>query len=379
MGSPFQVSTREGEDRSSPARELCPVEKVDHLGRPCRHVALAEVKGDPAGQIHLARGHDRHEPRVLADLGRGEHLVHALELDQRVTVEPVHHLTGSECVGGKTLAAKDLLVSIAHGPALDQVHQRVGQEGRVHTQVLFVSEVRAQGLEQGPQGKGDTAAVLDDRCHVGCDLIEHLVDRPSVEIDEFFRRVNEHVEARHAHKGVPKGARGLCVDLSHDKGSLFHRLPGNIDGRPEAAVACLVGRRDLDKGHIDRDLSGFDQPGDSGERAWNQIDPARCNRLAGHPAGEEGLQAILLGMKLLQGDGIAQAHDLDQLQVTEIAGLRGHQVLDQRPRFCHAGADEDAHPGLDPLQHLFRRDDPILPVRVSPLFHWRTPVVVGRP
>jgi hypothetical protein len=121
-------------------------------------------------------------------------------------------------------------------------------------------------------------------------------------------------------------------------------------------------RRDLDDGDIHRQLAAFDQPRDGGKSAGNQVYPAGGDRLAGHPAGEEGLQPVFVGPQLFQGDGIPEAQDLDQGQVLKVQGVRGHQALDQGAGFGGAGSQKNVHARFDASQGLVRRGLFFVPV-----------------
>jgi len=126
-------------------------------------------------------------------------------------------------------------------------------------------------------------------------------------------------------------------------------------------VPPLVGRGDLDDGHVDANGAGLEEPGDPREAARDQIDPACRDGFACHPAGVERLEAVFPRVPLVDGDRVAEAHELDQLEVLQVSPVRGHEVLDEGPRFGHPRAEEDGHAGLDLLQHLIGLDDPVFP------------------
>ena len=98
-----------------------------------------------------------------------------------------------------------------------------------------------------------------------------------------------------------------------------------------------------------------------GEAARDEIDPARRNGFACHPAGVERLEAVFSRIALVDGDRVAEAHELDQLEVLQVSPVRGHELFDEGPRLGHPRAEKDRHAGLDLFQHLIRLDDPVFP------------------
>jgi len=231
----------------------------------------------------------------------------------------------------------------------------------VDAEVLLLPQVAGQGLVDGPDGEGQAAAVLDDGRDVRGDPVVGLRDGPAGQVDRGLLRLDEEVEIVDVHEGVADRPGDAGVDLRHDERCLFHGVAGHVDAESEARVPLFVGRGDLDDGRVDADGARLEEPGDPGKPARDQIHPARRDGVARHPAGVERLEPVLLRVALVDGDRVAEAHELDQLEVLEVPPLRGHEVPDEGARLGHPRAEEDRHAGPDLLQHGLGIDDPVFP------------------
>jgi len=231
----------------------------------------------------------------------------------------------------------------------------------VDAEVLLLPEVAGQGLVEGPDGEGQAAAVFHDGGDVAGDPVIGLRDGPAGQVDRGLLGLHEKVEIVDVHEGVPDRPGDAGVDLRHDERRLFHGVAGHVDPQPETGVSLLVRRRDLDDGRVDVDGARLEEPGDPREAARDEVHPARRDGVAGHPSGVEGLEAVLLRVALVDGDRVAEAHELDQLEILQIPAVRGHELPDECARLGHPRSEEDGHAGPDPLQHLLGLDDPVFP------------------
>ncbi len=100
------------------------------------------------------------------------------------------------------------------------------------------------------------------------------------------------------------------IDLADYQGGLFHCLPGYVYCGPEAAIARLVRRCDLDKGCVDPDGSGFNEVRDSGKGGRDKIHTAGSDGLTGNPPGKKGLESKFLRILFRNRHGLSQAHEL---------------------------------------------------------------------
>ena len=80
----------------------------------------------------------------------GDH-IDALKFDQRVAVQPSHQLGGPLRIGSEGFVAEIIFPPICYGAAFDQIHQGIGKEVGMHTQMAFTGQVSAKCLEEGPE------------------------------------------------------------------------------------------------------------------------------------------------------------------------------------------------------------------------------------
>ena len=246
--------------------------------------------------------------------------------------------------------------------AFDQGHGRIGDKGRVDAQVLLAGQVPGQGVEQGAEGETQAAAVFDHRGHVGRHAVVDVIHRPAGKQRCRFGAFHQQVKFIHGDEGVSVGAGNVSVDFPDDHRRLGHDLPPHIHGDAQRAEPVGIRRGDLDQGHIHGQLPAFDQPRNGGEATGDQIHPSGGDGLAGHPAGEEGFQPVLVGAKLFQGDDIPEAQDLDQGKVLKVQGIRCHEAFDQGAGFGGTGAQKNVHSRFDAGQGLIRRRPFFVPV-----------------
>ena len=90
----------------------------------------------------------------------------------------------------------------------------------------------------------------------------------------------------------------------------------------------------------------------------------------GQPAGEEGLQTVFVIMGgVSEGDGVAEAHDLDEFQIGQVVHVRGREVFYEGPGFGHPRPEEDAHPRFDPREEDIGRNNPPFPSGIHIVEH----------
>jgi len=347
-----QVPARQGDQRPAPPRVLRPGKILLRLPGTARDVPPAHLQGHVARQVHLARRNHHHHPVVQADPPPVRNQVDPLKLDQRVLIEPRHELLRPLGVGGQAFPLKIALPPVGDRPAPHQVHQGVREKEGVNPQVPLPPQMPPQRLEQGAVVKGDAAPVLDHRGDLRGHPVQNPVHGPAGKIDRRLRRLHQKVELVHVDEGVAHRPGDPAVDLPHHQLGPFHGVLGRVHGHPQAGVPRGVGRRDLYERRIHPDRPRFDQPGNAGDPAGNEVHGPGRDGVAGHPAGKEGLQpepARRGGP--VGGHGIAQADQLEKLQVVEVGEARTHQAPDQRAGLRHPRAQKDAHPRLDLLEN----------------------------
>jgi len=94
------------------------------------------------------------------------------------------------------------------------------------------------------------SSILDQRSHIGRQLIEHVIHRPPGKMKRRLCGAHEDVEVREGNERISEGDRDLGVDLADPQGRLLHGQLRHIHGHTEAAVTGLVRRRNLDNGYV---------------------------------------------------------------------------------------------------------------------------------
>ena len=97
LGSRLVSAKMERPFSESPA----PWKKIQDFGRACGHVAPAHVEPDPSVQVYFTGGDDGNEFGVATNNLRIKNLVDALELHQRVVVQPREQLWRPERIRGE--------------------------------------------------------------------------------------------------------------------------------------------------------------------------------------------------------------------------------------------------------------------------------------
>ena len=127
--------------------------------------------------------------------------------------------------------------------------------------------------------------------------------------------------------GNPANLRGRLEEAAKEFGLSVYssaevpKAPAHRLAAPRVAGgedAGLVGLHAL----VHADRARFDQFRNTGESTGDHIDRTRGDRLACQPAGKKGLEADLVVPRgVLEGNRIAEAHDLHQLKIGEVSHL----------------------------------------------------------
>ena len=154
----------------------------------------------------------------------------------------------------------------------------------MNAEVSFSSEMLAQSLVKGTDGKRNATPFLYNGSDICRQLVINLIHRPSIQVNERFRGINKVIELFRANQGITQGQGALRVDFTDNDGGMLHGMTCHIDTYSETRITRFVWRGNLDKGHIDPDSTGFKQPGNTGKPARNQVDPSLPDGFAGQPA-----------------------------------------------------------------------------------------------
>jgi hypothetical protein len=147
-------------------------------------------------------------------------------------------------------------------------------------------------------------------------------------------------EPRDVDEGVAERARHLPVDERDHRLRLLGRRLVALDAHPVRAESVLVGRRELDEGHVHGEETGLDEAGDLGEEDGDEVGAAVVHRLADVGSHEERAVA--------EGPRVAGAHVVSAAEGHQVRDLDVPQLLvpcdesaDQLLRVVAAGVDPD--------------------------------------
>jgi len=141
------------------------------------------------------------------------------------------------------------------------------------------------------------------------------------------------------------GPRHLLVHLGYNHGGIFRRTLDNINRYAEAYFAARIRRRYLNQGHIERQLSGFEDPGDIRQQHGGVISEPFLDMTANVLADEETVHHKTVSKVAARIGGVALGQQLKNLDIRQHFSPRGHGI-DQLYGFGATAPDEDPLPRL---------------------------------
>lgn len=154
-------------------------------------------------------------------------------------------------------------------------------------EIFFRFEVLTERFIKWAHRESNAAAVIDQCRCIGTQTVMDLINLPAVEINRRFSTFNDHIETAKRDECISEGPGDLRVDFTDHQGGLFDGRQRNICANAQAAKAGLVWRRDLDRGDINGDLTGFEYFGNLVIPTGNEIGKSLGNGFAGFPTAEE--------------------------------------------------------------------------------------------
>ncbi len=222
-------------------------------------------------------------------------------------------------------------------------------------EVTLRGQVAPERVEHRSDRPAEAASILDQRRDVARHLVEGFVGLPAKEVEGPDLGLDEVVDLAHVDERIAECPRRRGIDLGNDQRRALDCRPRRVHHYAEARVAALVGRGDLHECDVHAHRAALDQRGNRRERCRDEVDTALGERLVRQRAGEERLETEAAFLERLKREHFAQAHDVDQLQIAEVAEVGLHQVANQRPGLTRVRAQEDAHPRLDVPEDVFGR------------------------
>src|SRR4030095_16082102 len=147
------------------------------LGRdaPVEH-AVAAVRTDLAGEVDGERLRDRYHAAVGGDDRRVADVLDREEGEARVAIDEVVEPAASHGHARHHLPGVQALARPGHHPALDEIDDRLGDDGGVDAQVAALPEEAQHLVRHAPETDLQRGAVLDDPGHVAGDALGYRAE-----------------------------------------------------------------------------------------------------------------------------------------------------------------------------------------------------------
>eukprot|EP00968_Pinguiococcus_pyrenoidosus_P016785 scaffold1638_cov258-Pinguiococcus_pyrenoidosus.AAC.9 len=313
------------------------------------------VRDDLSREIHLDGRVDRGDLRVLAD--------HCSVVDVRdvqvkhvgVVVHEVHEVPRPDGKGGDDLAGVVLLELVRDNSVLHEAQEAVAEHLRVHAEVLMVLQGKQCRIRNDADPRLDRGAILHKRRDVGANLVVNVQDLGGRVMVDRVVHFHGRFDEAHVDEGVAVGPRHVRVDLRDDGTGLLAGRHCHVHAGAQAAVAVLIGRADLDHGHVHGDDILAEKRRDLGQEARRRVRAPGRHRFANVGAHEEGVGSeadFRLG-----GDEriLALGVDTDDLHVRQRGMRPARQRFDQMGRGHGGAVNEDRVAALDHLDGLIGR------------------------
>ena len=270
-----------------------------------------------SGEVDLHGGVDGHHLLVGRDDQRVVGVVDAAELDGRVVVDEVVGRLVSHAERRDRLAAVDGLPGVVDHPAPHEVGDPVGEQLGVHAEVLLAREGGEDGVGDAAVAGLDGVAVLDDAGDIAADAAGDLVRNGGLELQQRLLVDHREVDLVEVEEPLAVHARHPGVDLGHHHDGALHRRLHDVDAQAQAEVAVLVGERDLDQRHVDRDETPAQQRRHLREEDRRVVGEAAVDQGAGVVADEEGVVPHVRAQPVVVVGRHAERPDLQDLGVED--------------------------------------------------------------
>ena len=215
-------------------------------------------------------------------------------------------------------------------------------------------------LERRQHGVGDASHANLERRSVGNHLGDVVADAPLGIARHGRRHLDQRVvdldgggQLRDVNHGVAVGEGHCLVDLADERVGALGGRDGQVGRDSERAVALLVGLREVEQRHVDRQRSVAEHGGNFAQEGGDALSVALGEPAADVVGHEEAVDQEALPVLGLAVGGVEGTHGEGRvdLHVGELPGAVGHGA-DQR--FGNRGAplDVDAAVGLDEAHRL---------------------------
>ncbi len=160
----------------------------------------------------------------------------------------------------------------------------------------------------------------------------------------------------HVDEAIAQRPRHVRIHLRDDERGVLGGAVDDVHRHPEAAHAVRVRRRDVNEGHVERQLAAVEQARNVGKEHRRVVAQPFLDDVAHVFGDEEAVHAKVLHQFLVSIRRVAESEQMDNFGVRQLVGALA-QRADQLQRFTRAGADEHALAGPDFFYRLGSRED----------------------
>ena len=269
-----------------------------------------------------------------------------MKREQRIVVHVIVDFLRAEAEAGDDFAAVDRLAVAGDGAALDQLDDVVGDHLGVNAEVFLVLEKTEHRLRDAPDAKFNRRAVLHQRGDVFGNLPGRLGHLGGRHFQNRRLGRHQHVNVVDVDETIAQRPRHFRIDLRDDQRGVFGGALHDVHRHAEAAHAVLIRRRDMNEGHVQRELPGIEQTRDVRQVNGRVIAQPFLDDVAHVFGDEKAVHAEVLRQFAVRVGRIAEREQVDNFRVRQFGGALA-QRADQFERLACAGADENALAGPD--------------------------------
>ena len=288
------------------------------------------VRGGLAGQIDFQRAVDGDHVVLLGDFERVVRIIDRPKENGGVVVRGIRRFLSSPCEKAATvIPGFSFFLRIVDDSGLDQVHEAIAEQFGMHPQMLFVEQVGHDRIRQPPVTDLDGIAVLNEAGHVVADPLCRFIERNGRKLQEGFVMADDEIDILDVDEPVAMNTGHVGVHLCDDHGCLVRGGFDHIHADSETQISVLIGKRSLDKRHIDLYRTAFDQGRHVGKGDGGVVGQSLVYGAAGVVSDKERVETEIALEFWIGIRRYAEGIDMDDLRVEKCLGV-GFNVIDHR-------------------------------------------------
>ena len=281
---------RHRDDRLATLAQRSPADEIHLTAHSGIELGTQRVGANLTGKVDLQSRVNRCHLGVLGNNELVVGITHIHHQHARVIIQEIIYLLASHHKGGHNLAPVYRLVLAVDDPFANQLKHAVGEHLGMDTQVLMVAQLRKHRIGNRTDTHLQGSPVLNQGSHVLADFLFHrrrLGEMGGNQRGIVFGKDIDHVHRNHR---VPEHPRHLGIDGGNHRVGRFNRGQGGIHRAAQGHIAVLVGRRNLNQGHIGTAIAFANQALGILQEHRNIVGITRLGVLADIRPGKEGFQ-----------------------------------------------------------------------------------------